>query len=374
MAFATSGWDGFPASGSTLPKTALRRSLARTFVLGTGFMLCASAALLMYEFSDNGMPATRSRPAAPVVANTTPTVSLPSLEQNAERFLKSSLSLARVCADDCPPSLSTTIDTEILGHFAPPLPAETPFPTGAPYEKALVTLRAELVARSGAAKTAAARALVPAAPPPAAALPAPPLPSVAPVPRAVAEGVAPVPAARLTRPAPSESPVAVASLPADSIPMPPASRPAPAAPTTVIGRHDRIAVYDISAATVYLPDGEKLEAHSGLGPWVDNPRYAYKRNVGPTPPNVYNLVMRKGRFHGVEALRLLPADGENKYGRVGLLAHTYLLRGRPGESNGCVAFKNYSRFLAAFKRGAVKKMIVVPSLKSSGIKIAALGR
>jgi hypothetical protein len=84
--------------------------------------------------------------------------------------------------------------------------------------------------------------------------------------------------------------------------------------------------------------------------------------------------MRKGRFHGVEALRLLPADGENKYGRVGLLAHTYLLRGRPGESNGCVAFKNYSRFLAAFKRGAVKQMIVVPSLKGSGVKIAALGK
>jgi hypothetical protein len=183
-----------------------------------------------------------------------------------------------------------------------------------------------------------------------------------------------MPAARLDRPAPSEAPVAVASLPAESRPVPPATRPAPVAPGTVIERHDAVAVYDISAATVYMPDGEKLEAHSGLGPWVDDPRYAYKRNVGPTPPNVYNLVMRKGRFHGVEALRLLPANGDNKYGRVGLLAHTYLLRGRPAESNGCVAFKDYSRFLAAFKRGNVKRMIVVPSLKSSGLKIAALGR
>jgi hypothetical protein len=178
----------------------------------------------------------------------------------------------------------------------------------------------------------------------------------------------------LDRPAPSEAPMAVASLPAESAPVPPASRPVPAAPGAVIGRHDGVAVYDISAATVYMPDGEKLEAHSGLGPWVDDPRYAYKRNVGPTPPNVYNLVMRKGRFHGVEALRLLPANGDNKYGRVGLLAHTYLLRGRPAESNGCVAFKDYSRFLAAFKRGSVKRMIVVPSLKSSGLKIAALGK
>jgi hypothetical protein len=368
MAFATSGWDGFPASGSILPRAALRRSLTRTFVLGTGFMLCASAAVLMYEFSDNGMPAMRSRPIAPVTADATamPADALPSLEQNAESFLKSSLSLARVCADDCPPSLSTTIDAEILGQFAPQpaLPAETPFPTGAPLDKAMAQLRAELAAHSRAARAAAAEAPVPAVPPP----------SVAPLPRAVAEGVAPMPAARRARPAPSEAPVAVASLPAESRPVPPASRPAPVAPGVVIGRHDGIAIYDISAATVYMPDGEKLEAHSGLGPWVDDPRFAYKRNVGPTPPNVYNLVMRKGRFHGVEALRLLPANGDNKYGRVGLLAHTYLLRGRPAESNGCVAFKDYSRFLAAFKRGSVKRMIVVPSLNSSGLKIAALGR
>jgi hypothetical protein len=368
MAFATSGWDGFPASGSILPKALLRPSLTRTFVLGTGFMLCACAAVLIYEFSDNGMPAMRSRPVVPVAGSAAPTPadSLPSLEQNAESFLKSSLTLARVCADHCPPSLSTTIDTEILGQFAPPpvLSAETPFPTGAPYEKAVAKLRAELTAHPGSGTPPAASAPVPAPPPP----------SVAPLPRAVAKEAAPLPASRLDRPASSEAPMAVASLPAESAPVPPASRPVPAAPGAVIGRHDGVAVYDISAATVYMPDGEKLEAHSGLGPWVDDPRYAYKRNVGPTPPNVYNLVMRKGRFHGVEALRLLPANGDNKYGRVGLLAHTYLLRGRPAESNGCVAFKDYSRFLTAFKRGNVKRMIVVPSLKSSGLKIAALGK
>ena len=31
------------------------------------------------------------------------------------------------------------------------------------------------------------------------------------------------------------------------------------------------AVYDISAHTVTLPDGRRLEAHSGLGEYVDNP-------------------------------------------------------------------------------------------------------
>src|SRR5262249_11783964 len=38
------------------------------------------------------------------------------------------------------------------------------------------------------------------------------------------------------------------------------------------GRYDRwTAVYDISARTVYMPDGTRLEAHSGLGDRLDDP-------------------------------------------------------------------------------------------------------
>src|SRR6202042_378327 len=37
------------------------------------------------------------------------------------------------------------------------------------------------------------------------------------------------------------------------------------------------AVYDISAHTVYLPDGKRLEAHSGLGDKLDDPRSASVR-------------------------------------------------------------------------------------------------
>ena len=146
--------------------------------------------------------------------------------------------------------------------------------------------------------------------------------------------------------------------------LPPASRVIPPISSPLVGRNDGVAVYDISAATVYLPNGERLEAHSGLGYMVDNPRYADRKNSGPTPPDTYNLVRLEGRFHGVEALRLVPADGNNKYGRDGLLTHTYLLRGRPAESNGCVAFKDYDRFLAAFKRGDVRRLVVVASLSS----------
>lgn len=122
-----------------------------------------------------------------------------------------------------------------------------------------------------------------------------------------------------------------------------------------------VAVYDISAARVYMPDGSVLEAHSGIGKMADDPRYAHVKMNGPTPPHTYNLRMREKRFHGVEAIRMLPVDGKNKHGRDGFLTHSYLLRGGRAESHGCVAFKNYDRFLNAFKQGKIKQLVVVPS-------------
>lgn len=135
-----------------------------------------------------------------------------------------------------------------------------------------------------------------------------------------------------------------------------------------------VAVYDISARTVYMPDGSKLEAHSGLGSMVDQPRFVDRKNVGPTPPDTYNLSMRESRFHGVEAIRLTPTSGRNKYGRNGLLAHTYMLRGGRAESNGCVVFKDYHRFLAAYKKGKIKRLVVVPRLTRSPTQVAQEGR
>lgn len=123
----------------------------------------------------------------------------------------------------------------------------------------------------------------------------------------------------------------------------------------------RIAVYDISAGVVYMPNGEKLEAHSGRGAYRDNPKYVHVRNRGSTPPNVYKLRMRESRFHGVEAIRMLPVGDSKMYGRDGFLTHTYLLR-VPGDSSGCVVFPQYNRFLNAFKRGQVAHLIVVPRM------------
>ncbi|MEM8702317.1 MAG: DUF2778 domain-containing protein [Pseudomonadota bacterium] len=139
------------------------------------------------------------------------------------------------------------------------------------------------------------------------------------------------------------------------------------------GRGSGIAVYDISAAVVHMPDGTKLEAHSGIGHRKDNPKYAHVRNLGPTPPNIYDLRMRERRFHGVEAIRMTPRDLAAMKGRDGMLAHSPLLR-RSNGSHGCVAFKDYNKFLKAFKAGKVKKIIVVPSMEKLPKYMAKLNR
>jgi hypothetical protein len=120
------------------------------------------------------------------------------------------------------------------------------------------------------------------------------------------------------------------------------------------------AVYDISARVIYMPNGERLEAHSGLGDKIDDPRYVHVRMRGATPPGTYNLTEREQLFHGVRAVRLNPVGGSAAiHGRTGLLAHTYLL-GPNGDSNGCVSIKNYDRFLQAFLNSEVKRLVVVP--------------
>jgi Protein of unknown function (DUF2778) len=121
------------------------------------------------------------------------------------------------------------------------------------------------------------------------------------------------------------------------------------------------AVYDVAAHTVYMPNGTRLEAHSGLGNRLDDPRYVNERMRGATPPNIYELKPREKLFHGVPALRLLPVGNRELYGRTGLLAHTYML-GPHGDSNGCVSFKDYRAFLQAYNSGEIKRLAVVSRL------------
>jgi hypothetical protein len=128
-----------------------------------------------------------------------------------------------------------------------------------------------------------------------------------------------------------------------------------------LGYDNLTAVYDISARVVYMPDGSRLEAHSGLGGLMDDPGHVDQRNAGATPPNVYELKPRETLFHGVQALRMTPVGDQDTLGRSGLLAHSYML-GPNGDSNGCVSIRDYEKFLAAFTRGEIKRLVVVPRL------------
>jgi Protein of unknown function (DUF2778) len=130
------------------------------------------------------------------------------------------------------------------------------------------------------------------------------------------------------------------------------------------------AIYDIIAHTVYLPSGRRLEAHSGLGSRLDDPRFVSARGRGPTPPNAYHLTLRESLFHGVRALRLVPVGDSDMFGRDGILAHSYML-GPSGQSNGCVAFSNYPAFLEAFLSGEVDRLVVVDHLATAPSRTAS---
>ncbi len=126
----------------------------------------------------------------------------------------------------------------------------------------------------------------------------------------------------------------------------------------------RTAVYDIETRALYLPTGEVLEAHSGLGQHMDDVRYVQIKSRGPTPPNVYALSLREKPFHGVQAIRLTPVASSQMFGRDGILAHPYML-GPNGQSNGCVSVQEYPKFLEAFVKGQVDRLIVVPRLAAA---------
>jgi Protein of unknown function (DUF2778) len=188
-----------------------------------------------------------------------------------------------------------------------------------------------------------------------------PAPASASRPAVASAPVAPSGPAVTSRPA-STSGVAVASAAPESRGAGRVLLGAPFGASAPGSGYDRYtAVYDISARTVYLPDGTRLEAHSGLGDRLDNPRYVSERMHGPTPPHVYELALREGSFHGVQALRLNPIGEGDLFGRAGLLAHPFML-GPNGDSNGCVSVKDYEAFLRAYQNGLIKRLVVVANL------------
>jgi hypothetical protein len=171
-----------------------------------------------------------------------------------------------------------------------------------------------------------------------------------------------------TRPAPETRPdpaLAYASLERDPVAALPRRALVPEASA------EATAIYDISARTVTLPGGEVLEAHSGLGPAQDNPKLVHQKMRGATPPGTYLLTEREALFHGVRAIRLNPVGGAGAiHNRTGILAHTYML-GPSGASNGCVVFRNYDRFLQAFLRGEVRRLVVVAGSRQDRLPAVA---
>jgi hypothetical protein len=149
--------------------------------------------------------------------------------------------------------------------------------------------------------------------------------------------------------------------PAFSNPMSPVPRQPRTASLLASGYDKWTAVYDITGRSVYLPDGTRLEAHSGLGELLDDPGHVSERDRGATPPHLYELELREGLFHGVQALRLTPIGDGEMFGRIGLLAHPYML-GPKGDSNGCVSFRDYDAFLRAYQAGQVKRLAVFARL------------
>jgi hypothetical protein len=201
------------------------------------------------------------------------------------------------------------------------------------------------------------------------------------IPRAQIDAAAPVPRDAPRRP---NTRVAMLPSPANPISVAPGSSgaalskamPPPGARSDEIwaSHGNKTAIYDISAKTVYLPNGEKLEAHSGLGEHMDDLRSVTKRMKGVTPPNVYELTERERLFHGVRAVRLNPVDRDRMFGRAGMLVHSYML-GPNGDSNGCISVKDYPKFLNAFLNGEIERVVVVERLgdpPSSEIGVAWL--
>jgi Protein of unknown function (DUF2778) len=82
-----------------------------------------------------------------------------------------------------------------------------------------------------------------------------------------------------------------------------------------------------------MPNGSRLEATAGSATQKNDPHH-----VGPTPPAVYELKLRERPFHGVQAPRIIPVEG-NTLRQSGILAHGYML-GPERDSNGCVSIKD----------------------------------
>jgi hypothetical protein len=336
--------------------TDYRRAVCRTVGIGVGTVTTAGtiagtaavAAAWMVSTALNGAPHFKTTPLA---------LEMAALSQSgSERIITAfaDLAAAPVRSNDAAAPAPPAVETRAAeAEFHPPLPRPRTEPSVQAQREAAAAPAKPALPQAAAARSAGRVAAAPNwfDPEPLSAL----------APAAAPARPAPLPPAQVSErtdaaPAPRDT----AAPPAKSAPAQVAAA-TPAPPRTWLAPDGHTAIYDIVAHTVYMPDGMRLEAHSGLGGSMDDPRAVRERARGPTPPNVYNPVLRDGVFHGVQAIRMNPVDDVKMFGRAGILAHPYML-GPSGQSFGCVSFKNYAEFLQAFEQGKVDRMIVVTHL------------
>lgn len=384
MALAT--WDDYPTQARFRSSGARPQNLATRLLVGAAFACAAGGMYLAFQalqLPNNAMPA--SSPVGRAIERTTPQVAaaLPAIARDAEGFLQDSLRLTGECQTSCAQaaleiaqatrlyrlgqsSTGTRFADQSLHFFTPPATRQPAARPSAPPIPAPIQT-AEIAPPAAATQVTQAQ-IAPAQVAPTQVRVAPTI--VVPLPRPNLGADTPMRSAAPARAAADTAATASSAAPMQQASLPSVMNERPS-PGPVIGAGGDTAIYDISAKTVYLPDGTRLEAHSGLGSMTDNPRFVDRRNVGPTPPGIYRLDRLPNLFFGVEALRMVPVDGKSRFGRDGFLTHTYLLRGRPGESNGCVVFPEYQRFLQAYKRGQIRRLVVVASLKGSSTQVAS---
>ncbi len=124
-----------------------------------------------------------------------------------------------------------------------------------------------------------------------------------------------------------------------------------------LNQFDRFtAVYDLMAHTVFLPDGSRLEAHSGLGPLGTIPPMSWKR-TGARRRRM-NMNSRCARACSTACRRCgsIPSAGRMRSMAAPGCSPTPTCWGPDGDSNGCVSFKNYDAFLAAFQSGPSRSL------------------
>ena len=130
---------------------------------------------------------------------------------------------------------------------------------------------------------------------------------------------------------------------------------------TALGYDQYTAVYDLSAHTVYLPNGTKLEAHSGLGDRLDDPNHVNERMRGATPPHLYET-RAAGGFVPRRAGLASKSHRRRRYFRPRRSTRPHLYAGPELGIPTAACRSRTTTDLRAYQNGEIRKLAVVARL------------